>query len=288
MERRQFLKSLGIGASTVSTIHLFATEKKVKSLGLQLFSVREFIAKDLEGTLEKVASLGYKELEIYGYNGTFFGKTTNEFKTILKNTGIKVTSSHHAAGIGFKSKGSLTNGWDKAVEDLNHIGAKYMVCPYLFPQEQTNETYALLPDLLSKSGEVTKSAGIQFAYHNHDFEFKKYNDSTLIFDHILTNTSADLVKIELDLYWIIKAGYDPIKYLEKYPKRFPLWHVKDMEAGNKDITEVGHGTIDFDKIFAARKIAGLEHWFVEQDVTKGNMFESIKSSHDYLSKKNFK
>lgn len=288
MERRQFLKSLGAGVATVGAVDLFAASKTVKSLGLQLFSVREFVAKDLEGTLEKVAALGYKELEIYGYNGTFFGKTTNEFKTILKNTGIKVVSSHHAAGIANKSKGSLTEGWDKAVEDLDSLGAKYMVCPYLFPKEQTHETYALLPDLLSKSGEVTKSAGIQFAYHNHDFEFKKYNDSTLVFDHIITNTPADLVKIELDLYWIIKAGYDPIQYFEKYPGRFPLWHVKDMEAGSKDITEVGHGTIDFDKIFAARKIAGLKQWFVEQDVTKGNMFDSIKSSHEYISKKKFK
>lgn len=288
MKRRQFLKSLGAGAIAINALDLFATGKKAKSLGLQLFSVREFVAKDLEGTLEKVATLGYKELEIYGYNGTFFGRTTNEFKTILKNTGIKVISSHHAAGISNKSKGSLTNGWDKAVEDLDNIGAKYMVCPYLFPIEQTNETYALLPDLLSKSGEVTKSAGIQFAYHNHDFEFRKYNDSTLVFDHIITNTPADLVKIELDLYWIIKAGYDPIKYFEKYPGRFPLWHVKDMEAVSKDITEVGNGTIDFDKIFAARKIAGLEQWFVEQDVTKGNMFESIQLSHDYLTKKKFK
>lgn len=288
MERRDFIKTLGIGAASLSTVDLFAAGKKSKSLGLQLFSVREFVAKDLEGTLEKVAALGYKELEIYGYNGTFFGKTTNEFKTILKNTGVKVVSSHHAAGIGMKSKGSLTDGWEKAVEDLDAIGAKYMVCPYLFPNQQNNETYALLPDLLSKSGEVTKSAGIQFAYHNHDFEFKKYNENTLVFDHIINNTPADLVKIELDLYWIIKAGHDPIAYFEKYPGRFPLWHVKDMEAGNKDITEVGHGTIDFDKIFAARKIAGLEKWFVEQDVTKGNMFESIKSSHDFLSKKKYK
>ncbi|MGR3809746.1 sugar phosphate isomerase/epimerase family protein [Jiulongibacter sp. NS-SX5] len=288
MKRREFLKSVGVGAASFSAIDLLANYRKSKPLGLQLFSVREYVSKDLEATLEKIASIGYRELEIYGYDGNFFGKTTGEFKALLKNTGLKVVSSHHASGIGMKSQGSLTNGWEKAVEDLNEIGAKNMVCPYLFPSIQNNETFAMLPDLLNKSGEITKAANIQFAYHNHDFEFKKYDEHNLVFDHIIQNTSADLVKIELDLYWIIKAGFDPLQYFKKYPGRFPLWHVKDMEAKTGDITEIGNGVIDFDRIFAARELAGLETWFVEQDVTKGEMYESITSSFNYLVKKNFK
>ena len=185
-----------------------------------------------------------------------------------------------------KGKGTLTDNWEKSVEDLHAIGAKYMACSYLFPNERTTENYKALPSLLDKSGSVTKAAGIQFAYHNHDFEFQKFED-TLVYDHILTKTSSDLVKMEMDLYWTSKAGQDPIKYFEKYPGRFELWHVKDMTAGAGEITEFGNGVIDFDRIFAARKKAGLKHWFVEQDTSKGDMFESLKTSVANLSKKNY-
>ncbi len=286
MERRRFLQTLGIGAAGLYTMDVFAATKQPKKLAVQLFSVREFVAKDLKGSLEKLAGIGYNEIEIYGYNGTFFGKSPGEFKQILKDTGITVSSSHHTTGWGMKGKGTLTDGWKQAVEDLHSIGAKYMGCSYLFPQERTKENYTALPDLLSKSGEVTKDAGIQFFYHNHDFEFEPFNN-TLVYDHILQNTTADLCSMELDLYWITKAGKDPLEYFGRYPGRFALWHVKDMEAGTKDITEVGHGTIDFDKIFAAREQAGLQKWFVEQDTTKGDIFQSLKESYDYLSKKKY-
>lgn len=286
MERRRFLQTLGIGAASLYTIDVLAADKKTKKLAVQLFSVRESVAKDLQGTLDKLAALGYDEIEIYGYNGTFFGKSPNEFKTILKNTGIKVISSHHTTGWGMKGKGTLTDGWKQAVQDLDFIGAKYMGCSFLFPQERTKENYTALPDLLSKSGEVTKDAGIQFLYHNHDFEFESFND-TLVYDHILKNTAADLVTMELDLYWITKAGKDPLEYFGRYPGRFQLWHVKDMEAGTGAITEVGHGTIDFDKIFAKREQAGLKQWFVEQDVSKKDIFESLKESHDFLVNKKY-
>ncbi len=257
-----------------------------KSLAVQLYTVREAVAKNLEGALEQLAGLGYKNIELYGYNGTFFGKTVSEFKTILANTGIKVLSSHHTTGIAMKGKGTLTDGWDKAIEDIHAIGADYMVCAFLFPNERTPENYKSLPAMLEKAGTATKAAGIQFAYHNHDFEFEKLDD-TLVYDFLLKNTSSDLVKMEMDLYWISKAGQDPVAYFEKYPGRFAMWHVKDMEAGTKAITEVGNGTIDFDRIFKARKKAGLKYWFVEQDTSKRDMFESLKISRDYLAKKNY-
>lgn len=287
MKRRRFLETLAVSAASLPAINIFAGAGELKpSMGLQLFSVRDAVAQNLEGTLERVRKIGYERLEIYGYNGTFFGKTPKEFKTILANTGLRVTSSHHITGIVHKAKGTLTDGWDQAVEDLHSIGAKYMVCPYLFPDERTEEIYSSLPELLNKSGEKAKAAGIQFAYHNHDFEFQKFRDS-LVFDFLASQTSAELVKLELDLYWIVKAGYDPIKYFDKYPGRFALWHVKDMESGSGDITEVGNGTIKFDEIFAARKKAGLKEWFVEQDVSKGDIFESIGKSYNYLTKKKY-
>ncbi len=232
-----------------------------------------------------LGSIGYNQLEIYGYNGTFFGKTPKEFKTILANTGMKVISSHHVSGYGMKIKGSLQDNWKQTVEDLAAIDSKYMGCSYLFPNERTKEIYTALPDLLNSCGEVSKTAGIQFIYHNHDFEFEQFGD-TLAYDHLQNKTDANLVKMELDLYWIYKAGKDPLAYFNKYPGRFPLWHVKDMSTAG-EITEVGNGTIDFAKIFAARKKAGLKHWFVEQDISKGDILESLQSSHKFLSAQKF-
>ena len=286
MKRRHFLQSVTLGAAGLYTNQLFADFSKKKSLGVQLYSVRDAVSKNLEGALEKLASLGFDNIELFGYNGTFFGKSATEFKSILNKTCISVFSSHHTTGFAIKGKGTLTDNWEKSVEDLHAIGAKYMACSYLFPNERTTENYKALPSLLDKSGTVTKAAGIQFAYHNHDFEFQKFED-TLVYDHILTKTSSDLVKMEMDLYWTSKAGQDPIKYFEKYPGRFELWHVKDMSAGAGEITEVGNGVIDFDRIFAARKKAGLKHWFIEQDTSKGDMFESLKTSVTNISKKNY-
>jgi sugar phosphate isomerase/epimerase len=286
MKRRHFIQNLSFGAAGLYMSPLLADQFKKKSLNVQLYTVRDSVSKNLEGTLERLAGLGYKNIELYGYNGTFFGKTASEFKTILANTGIKVLSSHHTTGIAMKGKGTLSDGWDKAVEDVHAIGAEYMVCAFLFPNERTPEIYKSLPAMFEKAATATKAGGIQFAYHNHDFEFEKLGD-TLVYDFLLNNTPADLVKMEMDLYWISKAGQDPVQYFEKYPGRFHLWHVKDMEAGTKAITEVGNGTIDFDRIFKARKKAGLKYWFVEQDTSKRDMFESLTISRNNLAKKNY-
>ena len=286
MKRRHFIQNLSFGAAGLYMSPLLADQFKKKSLNVQLYTVRDAVSKNLEGTLERLAGLGYKNIELYGYNGTFFGKTANEFKTILSNTGIKVLSSHHTTGIAMKGKGTLSDGWDKAVEDVHALGAEYMVCAFLFPNERTPEIYKSLPAMFEKAATATNTAGIQFAYHNHDFEFEKLGD-TLVYDFLLNNTPADLVKMEMDLYWISKAGQDPVAYFEKYPGRFHLWHVKDMEAGTKAITEVGNGTIDFDRIFKARKKAGLKYWFVEQDTSKRDMFESLTISRNNLAKKNY-
>ena len=286
MKRRHFIQNLSFGAAGLYMSPLLADQFKKKSLNVQLYTVRDAVSKNLEGTLERLAGLGYKNIELYGYNGTFFGKTVSEFKTILGNTGIKVLSSHHTTGIAMKGKGTLSDGWDKAIEDVHAIGAEYMVCAFLFPNERTPEIYKSLPAMFEKAATATNAAGIQFAYHNHDFEFEKLDD-TLVYDFLLKNTPGDLVKMEMDLYWISKAGQDPVAYFEKYPGRFAMWHVKDMEAGTKAITEVGNGTIDFDRIFKARKKAGLKYWFVEQDTSKRDMFESLTISRDYLAKKNY-
>ena len=178
---------------------LLADQFKKKSLNVQLYTVRDAVSKNLEGTLERLAGLGYKNIELYGYNGTFFGKTASEFKTILGNTGIKVLSSHHTTGIAMKGKGTLSDGWDKAVEDIHAIGAEYMVCAYLFANERTPEIYKSLPAMFEKAATATKAAGIQFAYHNHDFEFVDYNGENG-YHIIMTETDPALVKLQMDLY----------------------------------------------------------------------------------------
>lgn len=287
MDRKDFiaLSSLGfLGLCACGTSNMMNIKKP---LAIQLYTIRDAVSENLEKALEKLAALGFNQIEIYGYDGKFFGKTRTEFQSILKNVGLEVISSHHTTGIIHNNQGTLLHGWEKSIEDLHFLGSKYMVCSYLFEEERTLEHYKKLPDLLSKSGEKTNMAGIDFAYHNHDFEFEHLDDTTTFYDFILENTSSDLVKMELDLYWIAKAGLNPLIYFDKYPKRFPLWHVKDMRAGTKDFTEIGNGTIDFKTIFEAREKAGLKHWFVEQDSSDKNMFESIAISRDFMQKNHF-
>ncbi|MGN7757556.1 sugar phosphate isomerase/epimerase family protein [Chryseobacterium sp. 22532] len=286
MQRKDFITLSSLGFLGLYSCGISKINSK-KPLAIQLYTIRDAVSDNLEKALEKLVALGFTELEIYGYNGTFFGKSRTEFQTILKQTGLKVISSHHTTGIIHKDGGTLLYSWEKAVEDLHFIDAEYMVCSYLFPEERTVENYKKLPELFEKCGEATQKAGIQFAYHNHDFEFEKLEGDKSVYDFILENTSSDLVKMEMDLYWISKAGLDPLVYFEKYPGRFPLWHVKDMKAGTKDFTEIGNGLIDFKKIFSAKEKAGLKHWFLEQDSSDKDIFESIRISKKYILENNF-
>lgn len=287
MHRKDFIKLSALGILGLYSCGISHVKNRKKTLAIQLYTVRDAMSADPEKTLERLAAMGFTGLEIYGYDGTFFGKTSKEFQNILKNTGLRVISSHHTIGIFNKGQGTLLNNWEKSVEALHFIGSEYMVCSYLFPEERTIENYKKLPELLENSGKVTKEAGIQFAYHNHDFEFEKFDETRNVYDFILENSSSELVKMELDLYWIAKAGIDPLVYFENYPKRFPLWHVKDMKEGSKDFTEIGNGTIDFERIFKAKEQAGLEYWFLEQDSSDKDIFESIRISSEFVAKNRF-
>ncbi len=283
MERKDFiiLSSLGLlGLYACGMTH--KKNHQNRTLGIQLYTVREALSANPEKTLERLAEMGFTDLEIYGYNGTFFGRTANEFNSILKNTGQRVVSSHHTTGIAHPDQGTLLHDWEKTVEDMKTMGAEYIVCSYIFPEERTPENYLKLPGILNTAGAVVRKAGMQLAYHNHDFEFETMDDAGNVYDFILKNSSPELVKMELDLYWIAKAGLDPLDYFEQYPGRFPLWHVKDMKAGNKDFTEIGNGILDFKRIFNKQKQAGLKHWFLEQDSSDKDIFESIAISKKYI------
>lgn len=287
MERRNFVKSLLLGAAGISIAPDLLAVPQQKALGVQLWNIREYLKKDLTGSLAKLAKLGYNQLEIFGYDGTYWGKTPKEFSKICNDLGLTIISAHFETGRIDKAKGTLWYGWDKAVEDAAQMNIKYMVCAWLFKEERTSiDLYKELADKLNKAGEACRQSNIQFGYHSHNFEFPPI-DGLVPYDLILQRTDKELVKMEADLFWFTKAGIDPVVYFKKYPGRFPLWHVKDMERGSEQFAEVGHGIINFDQIFAAREVAGLKYWFVEQDQTSREPFESLAMSRDYILKKNY-
>jgi sugar phosphate isomerase/epimerase len=251
--------------------------RKIERVGLQLYTVRRELEKDFAGTLEKVSALGFLEVEFAGY----FNHSPQEVKKILSRYQLSAPSAHITTA-------ALRGNLQETIEGAQVIGHQYLVCGYLPAEERKSlDDYKKLVELFNGAGERFKKAGIQFGYHNHDFEFVPI-DGRLPYDTILAGTDPKLVKFEMDLYWISKGGQDPLKYFSAHPGRFPLVHVKDMDSTPRHFfTEVGSGTIDFKKIFAAAQKAGVKHYFVEQDETPASPFTSIKLSMEYLKRLEF-
>lgn len=287
--RRSFLKTTSV-LSAGLMIAPSAFKSKNPLIGLQLYTVRDAMAKDPKATLAKVAAIGYNSVEGATYTGTekFYGMSPKEFKDVLKQNGQVMYSSHYMLGEqefkGKPIKGTILHDWDKAVDDAAEVGLKYMVCAYLMDSERGDlDHYKKVVEDLNKAGERCKKSGIQLCYHNHNFEFVKQGD-TYPYD-ILMTADKNLVKMEMDIYWVTKAGMDPLQLFKKYPGRFPLWHVKDMDkTAAKDFTEVGNGIINFKEIFKHKNEAGMKYFYVEQDKTPGDPFVSIKESIDYIKK----
>jgi sugar phosphate isomerase/epimerase len=287
--RRSFLKS-----TTLLSAGLFIAPSGFKSkdqlIGLQLYTVRDAMEKDPTGTLAKVAEIGYTSVEAATYTGTekFYGMTAPEFKKALKQDGLVMPSAHYRLGQEMPKseivKGTMLHDWDKAVDDAAEVGLKYMVCAWLAEEERgTLDHYKYVADQLNIAGERCKKSGIQLCYHNHDFEFIKQGD-TYPYD-ILLGADKDLVKLEIDLYWITKAAQDPFKLFNEHPGRFPLWHVKDMDnTPERNFTEVGSGVIDFKEIFKYKRLAGMKYFFVEEDKCPGSPFDSITKSITYIKR----
>jgi sugar phosphate isomerase/epimerase len=273
INRRRFLMSAAGGAfAGLCLPKVGFGMRKVSAVGLQLYTVRKDLEKDFDGTIAKVAAIGFKEVEFAGY----YNRTPEQIKAALTANGLKSPSAHSVLK-------PLTESLDKTVEASAAIGHRYLICSYLFPQERKSlDDYKRYVDVFNRAGEACKKAGIQFGYHNHDFEFVPM-EGVVPFDLLLEKCDPNLVKIELDLYWITKAEQDPLKYFAAHPGRFPLFHVKDMDNTPRQFfTEVGRGTIDFKRIFANGKKAGVKHYFVEQDECPGPPLESAKVSFDYL------
>lgn len=285
MKRRDFICNATVGLAGAAICSqlpesLFASPYG-KAIGLQLYTLRDQLEKDVPGTIKQVAAIGYKDVEIY----SLYGKTPSEFGQILKDNGITASSGHYLLP-------AVKSEWPKRIEDAQTLGLRYMVIAILDAQERKSlDDYKKLAELFTQAGEATQKAGIQFCYHNHNFEFQKLGD-TLPYDYLLTTLDPKLVKFEMDCFWVTHAGQDPVAYFKKYPGRFPLLHIKDMKDKPAPTQEldakmglfapVGSGSIDWQPIFAAAKTGGMEHYYVEQDYCEVPPLEAVKMSYQYL------
>ena len=269
--RREFLGAVGSAGAMLALGTLgdeTADAKKLGAIGLQLYTVRGEMKKDFFGTLAKVARIGYKDVEFAGY----FGFDAKAVRAGLKQNGLVSTSSH----IGFPVLGKE---WDKIIEDGLTIGQKYLICPWIDEKYRTISGYKEVAELFNKAGEQAKKAGLQFGYHNHDFEFPPV-DGQVPYDLLIKETDPHLVAMEMDVFWITNGGKDPVTYFRRYPGRFPLLHIKDRDASGK-MVDVGKGVIPWKTILGKRQLAGVKHIFVEHD-EPADPFASIRDSYRYL------
>jgi sugar phosphate isomerase/epimerase len=284
MKRREFLRNtaLAMGAMAAGTAraNLFANPYGLP-IGLQLYTLRDDLAKDVPGTLQKVAAIGYKEVELYDN----YGKNSREMRKLLKDHGLTAPSAHYVLQ-------QVESSWPQQIEYAKAIGLKYMVNAILLPdQRKTLDDYKRLVDVFSKAGEQTKKVGIQFCYHDHNFEFQTL-DGVMPYQFLLEKLDPNLVQFEMDCFWVVHAGHDPVEFFNKYPGRFPLLHIKGLKAGIPPtqefdarpgiFTPVGKGTIDWKRIFEAAPKGGMKHFFVEQDYCEIPPLESVKISYEYL------
>jgi sugar phosphate isomerase/epimerase len=281
IDRRTFMGTMG--AAYLASTRMRAAS--IQRVGAQLYTVRDAMQKDFDGTLAKVAAIGYKEVEFAGY----FDKSPQQIKEILSRNGLTSPSAH----IDYPS---LTgDAWAKAIEGAKTIGHDYLINAWVDESVRKEPgSWKRIAETYNRAGQISKKSGIQFAYHNHNFEFEPV-DGKLPYDFLLETCDPKLVQMEMDLCWITSAGKDPLDYFRRYPGRFPLVHVKGLSKKPAqgaatpipqvlpDITDVGHNDIiDWKRIFAHSTEAGIKHYFVEHDVPK-DPFASLKASYEYLS-----
>jgi len=279
------MQSLALSAVAASTPRAWASpDGKLNRIGLQLYTVRDQMKADMEGTLAKVAEIGYTDMEFAGY----FDHPAKDVRAMLDRHGLTAPSAH----VDYKSLGEK---WPKVLEDCHTIGHKYIVCPWIDDDVRARPGgWKQAADTFNKAAEAAHKAGIQFAYHNHDFEFVPV-DGRMAYDLLLEETDAQLVKMEMDLCWITIAGQDPKKYFDRWPGRYVLVHVKDvrkipektgpepiaLERVFPEMTTVGSGVIDWKQMFRLTEKTGVKHYFVENDYPK-EPWEFLRGSYKYL------
>jgi len=303
LKRRQFIQqsaalSLG-GLLTAKSFSSLLHTPLNQPAGLQLFTLFGVLDKDVPGGIKKIAEVGYKEIEsAFSMKGGFYGMSAKDFASLLKDNGLS-WKSHHVLGAPFKMPAgakpptgadgkpitippmkNLKENMQELVDGIAEGGVNYLVCANI-PLNTADEIKEAV-DILGKTGEACKKAEITLAYHNHEAEFKNI-DGQVPYNVLLTQLKPDILSMELDLGWASHSGNDPVELFKKYPGRFPLWHVKDIDKQSGKPVELGAGFIDFKRIFDNASTAGMRHFFIEQDGAP-KPFENIANSLAYLKK----
>jgi sugar phosphate isomerase/epimerase len=280
MPRREFVELMAAGAAGVGTRPSFLVPRpstRLGPIGLQLYTVRDLMKQDFEGTLARVAGIGYREVEFAGY----FDHSPQQIRAALAHNGLAAPAAH----VPFDA---IESDWDATLHTAALIGHRYVVCAWI-PEERrrTVDDWRRVGQRLNQAAAACRAAGLGFAYHNHSYEFVPL-EGHLPYDVLLASTDPALVRLELDLFWITYGGGDPLAYFRRWPGRFPLVHVKDMTpkpapdvAPERVMADVGRGSIDWRRIFARAQDAGIEHYFVEHD-QPADPLASIRASFDYL------
>ncbi len=267
-------------------------ENNIKSfgVGVQLYTIRDEIERDPLGSLKRVSDLGFRYLELAGYtDGLFYGYVPAEFRKIVNDLGMEIISSHAMIDASDKSYDSMK----KMAVDHAALGVKYCIQPWVFEEDRTTlASYTKMTAVWNMTGRIMKEYQIQFGYHNHNFEFDSVEGQIPYYDILMKELDRDLVTMELDLFWAVKAGQNPVEMFQKYPGRFQLFHMKDMftpetpffTPDTDDFAPVGAGILDFKEILNFKETAGFKYMFVEQDSTKdGKPFDSIQISISNLT-----
>ena len=254
-----------------------ASGERLERIGLQLYTVRDALARDFDGTLARVAAIGYRDVEFFA---GYAGRRPEAVAAALARHGLRAPAAHVALD-------ALRTQWSATVDAAHVIDHDFIVVPWLDQKERrTIADYERLADLFNRFGRSAREADLRFAYHNHDFEFAPLS-GRIPYDVLLDRTDPELVEFEIDVYWVVKAGHHPRAYFDRYRGRFPMVHVKDSAGPPAHrMTDVGAGSIDFRRIFARRKNAGIEHAFVEHD-SPADAMASIRASYQHLSKLTF-
>jgi sugar phosphate isomerase/epimerase len=288
ISRRTFMQQTGAFASAAVFSPAVQPRRRYK-MGLQLFTVRAAMSRDVEGTLKRVAGMGYEEFETYGFDPErmrYYGLSAKEFAQRLRDLNLTTPSGHYDLNrFTSSSVDDLKRYADRCVEGAHALGQTYITWPLLDEGDRTIEKFKMVAGRLNLLGAHLKTAKLQLAYHNHDFEFVEQNGQ-IGYDIILKETDPALVKLQMDLYWIAHGSkLSPNQWFKRAPGRFVMWHVKDMHKTSRDYTELGNGTIDFARIWPDASLAGLKHFFVEQG---GNFthdpFRSVADSAEYVKR----
>ncbi len=276
MQRRDFLRTtLGAVAGGALLPRLAAGEwarsgaGSLGPIGIQLYTVRREMAKDVESTLATIAGIGYREVEFAG----LFNHSAADVRKMLDRHGLAAPSSH----VGLPDDMSA---WPAMLDDALTLGQSYIICPSFPSRDLSPDGMKRIAARFNAAGAAAKKAGLRFGFHNHAEEFKPV-DGQVPYDLLLSECDPSLVTFEIDIYWMVTGGRDPLAYLAKYPGRFPMIHAKDRTADGR-MADVGAGVIDFPKILAAFKRAGLQHCFVEHD-NPPDPFASARASFAYLN-----